>query len=112
MTELEEKFFETFGIKRKNRQYCNNGYCNRKPATKKFADDEICRNCNHGIFYKVPEITDHILLELVCILVKYDFYNHHIISAQNITELRKQILKDCIMINKRIKDSVLKLFEE
>lgn len=86
--ELEKKFFDTFGIKQK--LPCD---------TSCYVDDGVhCYGCTKGY----PLITDHILLELICILNNYGKNDTWAISVEN--------LKDCILINciKVIKEKDLK----
>ena len=75
--ELTKTFFDTFGIKEKELEYPDN-------------------------FTYYPEITDRILLELICILNNYGKNDTWAISVEN--------LKDCILMNciKVIKEKDLK----
>ena len=109
MTKQEEKFYKTFEIKRKTVHVCN------------LPEDTDCPNlycCNHYCEYEgsretdYPPITDHILLELLCILAKSDFYGYYSFSSKNITELKERILNDCIKRESSVKTHIRKLFEE
>ena len=75
--ELTKTFFDTFGIKEKELEYPDN-------------------------FTYYPEITDRILLELICLLNNYGKNDTWAISVEN--------LKDCILMNciKVIKEKDLK----
>ena len=84
--ELEKQFFDTFGIE----PYLEIGM----------------------ITY--PEITDRILLELICIMSSFGCGHHHCyrLWADNVKELKENILKDCVQSQQEIKHQVQKLFKE
>ena len=93
--ELEKKFFDTFGIEPKTiiepRYSLNTEYYEKKVA-----------------YY--PQITDSILLELICKLSgvccpQFAF-------ERGVEELKWNILKRCIHYNKELKHQVRRLFEE
>lgn len=110
MIELEEKFMKTFGIEpieryidcllNKEGECLNNCY--------------ICSNSREINCY--PPITDHILLELVCILARQAQLNNerYFVLSDNYGQLKGDILIDCVSDKyaKKIKDDVRKLFEE
>ena len=61
MNETERQFFETFEIKPKSYLLCTSGWdC---------IDAQPCEQCHYGklIEDEYPQITDRILLELICI---------------------------------------------
>lgn len=91
---IEEEFFKTFGIEIQEKSYCSKGYCIRKPSAIKFSDCKICRNCEKGHFYIVPEITDRILLELICILSQDGVVQFT--KTEDIKTLKSDFLKTCI----------------
>lgn len=106
--ELEKQFFSTFGIELKTiiepRYSLNTEYYEKKVR-------------------KYPQITDHILLELICILSEWRQYciSYYVIDAVNINTLKEDILRDCICMShwyefnrcgKDIKHQVRALFEE
>ena len=69
MTEIEKQFFDMFGIESIKRRTCTN------------ADDcpderLVCDTCEHWRIIRedYPQITDRILLELICILAKQGIY--------------------------------------
>lgn len=102
--ELEKKFFDTFGIKQREYTQCRSLGC-RKPYTD-------CVNCQYHEVYKIdyPQITDRILLELICKLSgvccpQFAF-------ERGVEELKWNILKRCIHYNKELKHQVRRLFEE
>lgn len=109
MTELEEKFYKTFGIEQI--AYCTlfDDECRElQPCSYQNCKEEKQRVLAY------PPITDHILLELVCILAKskrYDFDNY-VIFAEDTDNLKKDILFNVIARQKYIKSDVRKLFEE
>ena len=89
MTNLEQEFFKTFGIEP---EYT---YIGHYPLT-----DE------NGIIQPptYPEITDRVLLELICILNSY--YSNTMqcctmLTSKNIYELKNEILKELIDILKQ-----------
>ena len=60
-TEIEKQFFDTFGIEAKTYLICTSGWdC---------IDAQSCEECVYSklIAGEYPQITDHILLELICI---------------------------------------------
>lgn len=100
--ELEKKFFQCFGI---------------EPNCKfvKYCDD--CTKCG---CYHYPQISDHILLELICICCKaFNLLNIElsVVFAFNIDEIKQSILTRLIWLdevynNKEIKHQIRTLFEE
>lgn len=111
-SKLEKQFFDTFGIEpRDNFKGCKSGItfytygCNM-PS---------CKGCSKEIREKeYPQITDRILLELICILSKSKaFYsNFYKIQDVNIEQLKEQVLTNCISKSIYFKHQVRKLFEE
>ena len=95
-TDLEKKFFETFGVE--PRYKCTDGAL--EPC------DEQCNECG---YYELsyPQITDHILLELICILNPYSYP-----SGKNIQHLKEGVLEWCIKFKNDIKHQVQELFDE
>lgn len=80
-TELEKQFFDTFGIEPKPLFSTRNGY----------TDDA----------YYYPQITDHILLELICICSQYGFCP----TARNIKDLKPKVFKRLLKIKKNLKNN-------
>ncbi len=100
ITELEEKFYKTFGIIKAIIHPCVN--------ERNCINDHHCGNCYYAErhnFY--PPITDHILLELVCIANRSDWLH----SCEK-EALKEEVLEYCIKVSKDIKSDVRKLFEE
>lgn len=112
--ELEKQFFDTFGIEAKIKYYCPS--CNTElekwlnsddiyyrcadyPECDYFLDTqsedfEECLNClNFKLTY--PQITDRILLELICIRCK-ELISIIKVKGNNLEELKNYILKLCI----------------
>lgn len=102
-TEIEKTFFDTFGIEPKLECI--------KPS------DERCNECG-CCELRYPQITDRILLVLICILNTIDSYSY---SSANTRELKEEILFNCIEFYQEIgtqqdintlKHQVRTLFEE
>ena len=91
--ELEKQFFDTFGIE----PNCQNTFIN--PSKCPFNESRECCDC---VSFEYPQITDRILLELICILNNYGKNDTWAVSVEN--------LKDCILMNciKVIKEKDLK----
>ena len=71
-TEIEKTFFDTFGIEQKEHKECQCDYLNCPNP-----DIEECEECYYYKTYKFdyPQITDRILLELICIANQYEDYS-------------------------------------
>lgn len=113
-TDLEKQFFDTFGIKTKYIYYIKDTSIKScyYSATKKDILNYFT-NKNHRK-YKVfnvkiehPQITDRILLELICILNPFCYP-----SGQNIQHLKESVLDWCITFKDDIEQQVQVLFEE
>lgn len=93
--ELEKTFFDTFGIEPKEQEVF------------------VLKNM---VVKEYPEITDHILLELICILTRWhlDEREPYEIMSINMEQLKSQILSDSLGIAKcvKTKQQVHTLFEE
>lgn len=94
-TEIEKQFFDTFGIEPKEQEVF------------------VLKNM---VVKEYPEITDHILLELICILTRWhlDEREPYEIMSINMEQLKSQILSDSLGIAKcvKTKHQVRTLFEE
>ena len=105
--ELEKQFFDTFGIEPKYKT-CVFKYCKNKK-------EYDCENCNDREWH-YPQITDRILLELICILTRWhlDECEPYEIMSINIEQLKNQILSNSLYIAKhaKAKHQVRTLFEE
>lgn len=123
--ELEKQFFDTFNLIK----YKLISKCNKLITYGPFDTLEDINTVAKGSmdvfiieeFY--PQITDRILLELICILTEWRQYcaSDYIIKAINIDILKNDILKDCLYMSnwyefkkcgKDIKHQIRTLFEE
>ena len=109
-TNLEKQFFDTFGIE--PIIYCSKPIldCDAKKSV------TCTKDCEYysGILY--PQITDRILLELICILTRWhlDEREPYEIMSINIEQLKNQILSNSLYIAKyaKAKKRVQSLFKE
>lgn len=114
-TELEQKFFDTFGVEPEhNKKSCK--HC--EYHTKSNFYDGCIRNINFTncpnakIFY--PKITDRKLLEMICICNSTyinGYTNYFTATGKTKDELKEEILKKCITLSKDIKNKIQQLFE-
>ena len=115
--ELEKQFFLTFGIEPEEEKYCL-WEC-RIPELEHIPCSKECKHQRHDIYY--PEITDRILLELICI---HNQYSHPFSIYGEKKEFLKNDILEC-MINilnyfyehemeeySKLKQQVRTLFEE
>lgn len=113
MSEIEKQFFETFGIEPERLFICKREYHSE------VSTQPTCKGCNEAIEQgEYPQITDRILLELICILGNT---NHFLITDEgspiDIDGLKKSVLHSLILQarfnkNKYLKQQIRKLFEE
>ena len=121
--ELEKTFLDTFGI----RAYYKYLLIDK---TSMFHNEKLFDFIKSGKDYLLlkvikyhPQITDRILLELICILSRWKQYciSYYVIDAANINTLKSDILRDCICMlhwyefnkcSKYIKQKVQTLFKE
>ena len=64
---------------------------------------------------RYPEVTDHILLELICIYNSTyinGFTNYSILSSRSIDGIKEEILKNCLKVKDEIILKVQQLFQE
>ena len=92
---IEQDFFKTFGVE----PICDGLDCSFCTA-----------KCNNG---KYPEITDRVLLQLICALAD-TFVGEYCIPDVDYNNLKWHILKDCIDNDEKgqLKDLVQSLFRE
>ncbi len=90
MSEIEKQFFEVFGIEPK--YYCGSEYIFETMLENECTDGNLekCKTCEK-VSRIYPQITDRILLELICILNKH--YSEHyqiasMIVGKNIKEVK------------------------
>ena len=109
--ELEKTFFDTFGIEPK----CQNKFIN--PSKCPFNES---RGCNDCVCFEYPQISDRILLELICYCYKHPFFLRGL-NCNTVEDLKKDILLGLINMlylpiskesKKKIKHQVRTLFEE
>lgn len=107
MSEIEEQFFEVFGIP---------PLCCKKYLTNCVRYD--CENCENfdNTFSTYPRITDRILLELICILTAWhlDEREPYEITSYSVKTLKKEILEDCINLqnSQKVQYKIQALFKE
>ena len=99
-TELEQEFFKVFGVESKQLKICRN--INHCPNKYKICNDK-CKNW-HVTREDYPEITDRKLLEMICVLSQWDADNYYQILANNIRDLKNEILNDCINFKQKLKN--------
>ena len=103
--ELEKQFFDTFGIEPKIRFHC----ANSQPCAHTGFHCKSCTYHSKDVIY--PQITDRILLELICIA-----HTSPVITfcSRNVVNLKNEVLNVlCNYIDSRdIKHQVRTLFEE
>lgn len=88
INELEKKFFSTFGIE----PNCQNEFIN--PSKCPFNESMGCCGCTS---FQYPQISDSILLELICILNENTTLDEtYYQGASTVKELKKLVLKDLI----------------
>lgn len=108
--ELEKKFFDTFGIK----PNCQNEFIN--PSKCPFYEPRGCCDC---VSFEYPQISDRILLELICIEFTENPYKCRGYTS-NAEELKEYILNqfihefenDFYLDKEDVKHQVRTLFEE
>ena len=110
-TELEKQFFDTFGIEAKEFKSCDvDTFC---PYPEKECGTDTCP---YYRTYKVdyPAISDRILLELICILSKYQKDRGSLLEIYEISldEIKEEILEMLIYRVDGCKQRVQALFEE
>lgn len=121
--EIEKTFFDTFGIRAYYKYLLideTSRYHNEKLFDKTNFIDFVKSGKDYLLLKVIkyyPQITDRILLELICILNKH--YSEHyqiasMIVGKNIEEVKKSILNDCIEQSKHkdFKQQIQALFKE
>ena len=113
--ELEKHFFDTFGIEPKYEAHTCDGW-GRTIEVKFFANKEEAKR--FGILIgdepKYPQITDRILLELICILSKYqkDVGSLLEICETDKNSIKEEVLDMLIFRDIALKQQVQALFKE
>lgn len=117
---IEEEFFKTFGIEPKiiipYCLRCWHGTCVLSEKQCKKKNQQKCKDFKGSeIKYQYPEITDRILLELICILVQWDIDYEYLITSKCVSDLKQELLNDCIQCTKQFNENfieqVRRLFE-
>ncbi len=105
-TELEEQFFKVFGIEPKNK-------CGKNLIYPNCLNLDKCgyENC---IYYQIeyPDITAEKFLQMICIYnstYTNGFTNYSLLNERNIEELKKRILKNCLIVKDDIKLKIQQL---
>ena len=111
-TDLEKQFFDTFGIEAKLK--CSPMECPQmglhgrdKCAKKLCRVDEDCWKYKQytSAFYGYPQITDRILLELICFNNRHYVTLEDLICPKNIETIKESVLKKFIKRNKEFVDN-------
>lgn len=122
--ELEKQFFDTFGIEPKKQcYYWDCPYSTGNIVNDTAMNERDCNSCKNPDKEIYPQITDHILLELICFLSEWRTYlnSSYTIKANNTLNLKQDILKDFLELfkwyefkkcDKGIKQQIQALFEK
>ena len=114
-TEIEKTFFDTFGIEPKS------SFRGCKLGAKYYAeicDEPTCKGCDEEIRKTdYPQITDRILLELICI---WNLYCTYTLVPTNYKNIKEYVLEQFLLIDTYnfivdlpiVKRQVRTLFEE
>ena len=119
MTNIEEQFFKTFGIEPKYKIDIGRWDCETNSRKKLIVDvskKEYLKNFKDNkltplIELIYPQITDRVLLELICILGTV-IKQFKIPPKLNIEQLKYHILRNCINESEGIFTRVQSLFRE
>lgn len=92
-TEIEKQFFDTFGIEPK--YYYSNHYVFEAMLEDECTDNnrEKCKTCK-DVRKSYPQITDHLLLELICIANQKDIYIE--VEGTDIETMKNKLLENFI----------------
>ena len=112
VTELEQKFYDTFGIEKQSICIYYSKYKERgcEVCITYFQSD---KNCNKKR-YKYPKITAKKLLEMICIYnstYTNGYTNYSLLNERNVEKLKEQILKNCLRVRDDIKPQIQQLFK-
>lgn len=112
-TDIEKQFFDTFGIV--PHYYCADEYVFEAMLEYECTEGnrEKCKTCKK-VGKSYPQITDRILLELICIV-----HNSYMVTGDSIEVLKRRALKACMKFkdekgttDQTIKQQVQALFKE
>ena len=121
--EVEKKFFDTFGIEPEYAYLVTDTFYTNNAHTYTATKDDLIdyfegKNCGRykviEVYKNYPQITDHILLELLVIMTRY---TDIIDGFDNVQELKEFVLKELIYSLTQpecdiVKHQVRTLFEE
>ena len=121
--EVEKKFFDTFGIEPEYAYLVTDTFYTNNAHTYTATKDDLIdyfegKNCGRykviEVYKNYPQITDHILLELLVIMTRY---TDIIDGFDNVQELKEFVLKELIYSLTQpecdiVKHQVLTLLEE
>ena len=128
--ELEKQFFKYFGIEPRYEDACTveDKYWDNEELANEYGTFDQYMNCKCGdqencttecscAYQKevYPQITDRILLELICILSESPIsisFDTLVLGASDVEKLKGYILLSCMGFAKDIKHQVRTLFEE
>lgn len=106
-TDIERQFFETFRIEPKKQ--CFNEDCIVKDETG--YDEKICNDKCVYIDKEYPQITDRILLELICIVLNA-YEKLEVYTECTVEKLKEKTLKQLILAQDDVYSQVRTLFKE
>lgn len=116
---LEKQFFDMFGIEPKKQcYYWDCPYSTGNIANNTAMNERDCNSCKNPDKEIYPQITDHILLELICILTKYYDYadQNWLTKCSDAKELKVSVLRLLSLCTSSViykyKDQVQALFKE
>ena len=102
--ELEKKFFDTFEIKPKKQcYYWDCPYSTGNIVNDTPINERDCNNCKNPDKEIYPQITDRILLNLICIANEYLDYP----TSTNIKNIQARTLRMLLKVKKYFKDTYL-----
>lgn len=106
-TDLEKQFFDVFEIEPRKVKICRN--INHCPKKYKLCNDD----CKHWQVVRTdyPQITDRILLELICIVLN-TFQTFEVYRIMDIDSLKEKILKLSMLAKDDVYSQVQELFKE
>ena len=100
--EIEKTFYDTFGIERKR---------NHEVTLEAISGGIKSANLSQKPFYEYPQITDRILLKLICIVLN-TFQTFEVCRIMDIDSLKEKILKLSMLAKDEVYSEVRTLFEE
>lgn len=118
-TDTEKHFFETFGIEPKYAYLVTDTFYTNNSHTFYITKDDLIdyfegKNCGRYKVikvYKIPEITDRILLELICIVLNaYD--KLEVYTEYTVEKVKEKTLKQLILAQDDVYSQVQALFKE